>query len=81
VQKLIDTRRLIEAQASVAIVSGGGSGTYTITGHLDASTSCRWLQMMDAGAAAGGVDFENALTVLATVISRPAPERATSTSA
>jgi D-serine deaminase-like pyridoxal phosphate-dependent protein len=80
VQKAIDTRRLIEAAGiPVAIVSGGGSGTHTITGHLDGIDELQvgsYATMDAAYAAAGGVDFENALTVLATVVSRPAPERA-----
>jgi D-serine deaminase-like pyridoxal phosphate-dependent protein len=80
VQKAIDTRRLIEAAGiPVAIVSGGGSGTHTITGHLDGIGELQvgsYATMDAAYAAAGGVDFENALTVLATVISRPASDRA-----
>jgi D-serine deaminase-like pyridoxal phosphate-dependent protein len=80
VQKAIETRHLIEADGiPVAIVSGGGSGTHTITGHLAGINELQvgsYATMDAAYASVGGVDFENALTVLATVISRPAPDRA-----
>ena len=63
----------------VAQVSGGGTGTHMVTGRLPWMTElqCGSYATMDAQyRAVGGADFENALTVLATVISRPRPDRA-----
>ena len=78
-QKAVDTRRLIEAAGiPVQLVSGGGTGTHTITGYLDGVDELQvgsYATMDAAYASVGGADFENALTVLATVISRPRPER------
>jgi D-serine deaminase-like pyridoxal phosphate-dependent protein len=64
---------------AVAEVSGGGTGTHMVTGRLPWVTElqCGSYATMDAQyRAVGGADFENALTVLATVISRPRPDRA-----
>jgi len=76
--KAVRTRRLVEgAGLPVAIVSGVGTGTHTISGFI---TGIDELQVgsyatMDAAyARVGGADFENALSVLATVISRPAAD-------
>ena len=63
----------------VAQVSGGGTGTHMVTGRLPWMTElqCGSYATMDAQyRAVGGADFENALTVLATVISRPRPAEA-----
>jgi D-serine deaminase-like pyridoxal phosphate-dependent protein len=60
-------------------VSGGGTGTHLVTGRLPWMTElqCGSYATMDAQyRAVGGADFENALTVLATVISRPRADRA-----
>ena len=60
-------------------VSGCGTGTHTITGRLPWMTElqCGSYATMDAQyASVGGADYENALTVLVTVISRPRPEMA-----
>jgi D-serine deaminase-like pyridoxal phosphate-dependent protein len=60
-------------------VSGGGTGTHMVTGRLPymSELQCGSYATMDAQyRAVGGADFDNALTVLATVISRPCPERA-----
>ncbi len=76
---LVDTRRFIEAAGlPVAIVSGGGTGTYDLTGtiagmdELQAGTyvtmDWRYQQVRP--------EFELALSVLATCISAPVPERA-----
>ncbi len=67
------------AGLNVAQVSGCGTGTHTITGRLPWMTElqCGSYATMDAQyAAVGGADYENALTVLVTVISRPHPEKA-----
>ena len=64
---------------AVGEVSGGGTGTHMVTGRLPWMTElqCGSYATMDAQyRAVGGADFENALTVLATVISRPRPDRA-----
>ena len=54
-------------------MSGGGTGTHLVTGRLPYMTElqCGSYATMDGEyAAVGGADFENAVTVLATVISR-----------
>jgi D-serine deaminase-like pyridoxal phosphate-dependent protein len=81
-----DMRRALAAKEAVEAgglavreVSGGGTGTHTVTGRLP------WMTELQAGSYAtmdaqycsvGGADFENALTVLVTVISRPRPDKA-----
>jgi D-serine deaminase-like pyridoxal phosphate-dependent protein len=81
-----DMRRALRAKETVEAgglpveqVSGGGTGTYMVTGRLP------WMTELQAGSyatmdaqyrAVGGADFENALTVLATVVSRPRPDKA-----
>jgi D-serine deaminase-like pyridoxal phosphate-dependent protein len=74
---LVDTRRLIEgAGLRVNVVSGGGTGTYTITGDCDG------VDEVQAGSYAamdwwyGDIrpEFQQAMSILATVISRPRPE-------
>jgi len=81
-----DMRRALEARGAVEAgglavdeVSGGGTGTHTVTGRLPWMTElqCGSYATMDAQyRAVGGADFENALTVLVTVISRPRPDKA-----
>ncbi|HUK76068.1 MAG TPA: DSD1 family PLP-dependent enzyme [Thermoleophilia bacterium] len=64
---------------AVGEVSGGGTGTHMVTGRLPWMTElqCGSYATMDAQyRAVGGADFDNALTVLTTVISRPRPDRA-----
>jgi D-serine deaminase-like pyridoxal phosphate-dependent protein len=77
-QLLVETRRLIErAGLQVNIVSGGGTGTYAITGDCDG------VDEVQAGSYAamdwwyGDIrpEFQQAMSILATVISRPTPER------
>jgi D-serine deaminase-like pyridoxal phosphate-dependent protein len=73
---LVDTRRLIESSGMrVKIVSGGGTGTYTITGNCDG------IDEVQAGSYAamdwwyGDIrpEFKQAMSILANVISRPSP--------
>jgi D-serine deaminase-like pyridoxal phosphate-dependent protein len=73
---LVETRRLIERSGlRVNIVSGGGTGTYTITGD------CEGVDEVQAGSYAamdwwyGDIrpEFKQAMSILATVISRPNP--------
>ena len=79
---LIESRRLIEADGiPVGIVSGGGSGNHMYAASLDGLTE------LQAGGACfmdpfygelchlEELGFEYALTILATVTSRPTPER------
>ncbi len=78
--KALEAREALEAGGlAVEQVSGGGTGTHMVTGRLPWMTElqCGSYATMDAQyRAVGGVDFENALTVLVTVISRPRPDRA-----
>jgi D-serine deaminase-like pyridoxal phosphate-dependent protein len=77
--KALQAKLAIEAQGlSVRLISGGGTGTYTVTGGLP------WMSELQAGSYATmdaryrsvGIEFSNALTLLATVISRPSRDRA-----
>lgn len=78
-QRIVETRRLIERSGlQVNILSGGGTGTYTINGNYEG------VDEMQAGSYAAmdwfyGVirpEFEQAMSVLATVISQPRPNLA-----
>jgi D-serine deaminase-like pyridoxal phosphate-dependent protein len=77
-QKAVETRRLIEAAGlPVAIVSGVGTGTHTISGGMEGIDELQVgsYATMDAEyARVGGADFEHALSLLATIVSRPAPD-------
>jgi D-serine deaminase-like pyridoxal phosphate-dependent protein len=73
---LVETRRLIERSGlPVNLVSGGGTGTYTITGD------CEAVDEVQAGSYAamdwwyGDIrpEFKQAMSILTTVISRPKP--------
>jgi D-serine deaminase-like pyridoxal phosphate-dependent protein len=73
---LVETRRLLESSGlRVHLVSGGGTGTYTITGN------CEGVDEVQAGSYAamdwwyGDIrpEFRQAMSILATVISRPNP--------
>ncbi len=78
--KALAARDAVEAGGlAVGQVSGGGTGTHMVTGRLPWMTElqCGSYATMDAQyRAVGGADFENALTVLVTVISRPRADRA-----
>jgi len=76
---LVETRRLIErAGLPVRIVSGGGTGTYTLTGD------CEGIDEVQPGSYAAmdwyyhdiRPEFQQAQTILTTVISRPARDLA-----
>lgn len=73
----VRTRHLIEAAGlPVTIVSGVGTGTHAISGFMDGIDELQVgsYATMDAEyASREGVDFELALSVLVTVISRPTP--------
>lgn len=77
-QRAIDTRRLIErAGIEVPILSGGGTGTYDVTGVLDGVDEVQVgsYALMDRCYVTIRLEFKNAMTVLATVISKPEPNR------
>lgn len=83
---LMDTRRLLErAGLPVEVVAGGSTGTWDIDVELDGLTELQagsyCLMDLDYRRIGGRdgdrfSDFEMALTVLATVVSVPAPDRA-----
>lgn len=77
--KALEAKCRIEAEdLMVPLISGGGTGTYNVTGKLP------WMSELQAGSYAtmdaryrsAGVGFSTAVTLLATVISRPRPDRA-----
>ena len=79
VKSLVETRRLIERSGlKVRIVSGGGTGSYTITGD------CPGVDEVQAGSYAAmdwwyndiRPEFRQAMSILTTVVSRPAPDKA-----
>ena len=79
IAKLIATRDLLIAHdISVPIVSGGGTGTYQITGDIEGITEIEAgsYATMDAKYRSVGIDFEYALSVVARVISVLRPDRA-----
>ncbi len=79
-RSLIDTRRLIEAAGlPVEIVSTGGTGTHRFVGATDGVTEVQpgSYVVMDAHyGTIEGLGFANALTVLASVVSRQRPNTA-----
>ena len=78
-QALVDTAELIrQAGLPVEIVSAGGTGTYDITGTFPGVTEVEAgsYLFMDTKYRRLGLPFRNALSLLATVISTPAPNRA-----
>jgi D-serine deaminase-like pyridoxal phosphate-dependent protein len=78
--KALTAKQHIEAAGlEVTDVSGCGTGTHTVTGRLPWMTELQVgsYATMDAQyASVGGADYENALTVLVTVISRPRADKA-----
>lgn len=76
---LAETRAMVErAGFAVEVCSAGSSNTYAITGTCHGITDVQVgsYVTMDAHNTQYGVPFEQAVTVLASVISRPAPDRA-----
>lgn len=75
---LIETKELLEKNGiDVTIVSGGGTGTYNITGSFPGITEVQAgsYVVMDSFYRNVLKDFDCALTVLTTVISRPTEDR------
>ena len=76
---LLEARdRVLAAGLPVEVVSAAGSGTYDITGRIPGITELEAGSyiLMDTRYRSVGLPFGCALTVLATVISRPTSERA-----
>jgi len=76
---LVETKALIESAGfPVEIATAGGSNTYNLTGFFPGITDIQpgSYVTMDEHSALYGMDFEQAITVLATVISRPEQGRA-----
>ena len=63
---------------AVDVVSAGGTMSYNLTSQIPGVTEIQagGYVFMDAGYRKAGIDFDFALTVLTSVISRPRPERA-----
>jgi D-serine deaminase-like pyridoxal phosphate-dependent protein len=77
--RLLETKEVVEkAGLPVEVVSAGGTGTYNITGAIPGITEIEAGSyiFMDGAYRKVLQDFECALTVLTTVISRPTPDRA-----
>lgn len=77
VQKALETRALIEkAGLPVAVVGGGGTGTHAITGAMRGVDEIQAgsYATMDGNYRKAGAPFENALTLISTVVSRPNTE-------
>lgn len=73
-EALLSTAKLIrEDGLPCEIVSAGGTGTYDITGSIDGVTEIQAgsYVLMDTAYARLDIPFEQALTVLGTVLSRP----------
>ena len=78
-EKLISAKDQIEDKGMpVEIVSSGGTGTYNYTGNYPGITEVQAgsYVTMDVGYLDCGIDFDCALTVLTTVNSTPAEDRA-----
>lgn len=80
-QHLIDAKHYLEKHGvEVSIMSGGGTGTFNITGNIPEMTEVQAgsYVFMDAtyrNVEGVGGQFDCSLSVLATVVSRPAPNR------
>jgi D-serine deaminase-like pyridoxal phosphate-dependent protein len=78
VGRLLSTVRMMrEAGLRCEIVSGGGTGTYDITGRMEGVTEVQAgsYVLMDTAYAKLGLPFEQAFRVLGTVLSRPRPQQ------
>ena len=80
-QHLVDTKHYLEKHnVEVPIMSGGGTGTFNITGSISEMTEVQAgsYVLMDStyrNVEGVGDHFDCALSVLATVVSRPSPNR------
>jgi len=77
-QALVDTAALVRAAGlPCEVVSGGGTGTYDLSGRVAGVTEIQAgsYALMDSDYGDVGVPFEQASWILGTVVSRPAPDR------
>ena len=77
-ERLLRTAQMMRAAGlRCEIVSGGGTGTYDITGVMEGMTEVQAgsYVLMDTAYAKLGLPFEQAFSVLGTVLSRPRPEQ------
>jgi D-serine deaminase-like pyridoxal phosphate-dependent protein len=77
-ERLLSTARMVRAAGlRCDIVSGGGTGTYDITGAIEGITEIQAgsYVLMDTAYAQLDIPFEQAFSVLGTVLSRPRPEQ------
>jgi D-serine deaminase-like pyridoxal phosphate-dependent protein len=77
-EQLVSTARMFaDAGLPLEIVSAGGTGSYDISSAIDGITEIQAgsYALMDTDYAKLALPFEHALSVLATVISRPVPDR------
>ena len=77
-ERLLSTARMVrEAGLRCDIVSGGGTGTYDITGSMEGITEVQAgsYVLMDTAYAKLDIPFEQAFSILGTVLSRPRPEQ------
>jgi D-serine deaminase-like pyridoxal phosphate-dependent protein len=76
--RLLASMRLVrEAGLPCEIVSAGGTGTYDITGRMEGITEIQAgsYVLMDTAYAKLDIPFEQAFSILTTVLSRPRPEQ------
>ncbi len=80
-QRLIETKHYLEKHAiEVSIMSGGGTGTFDITGSIPEMTEVQagsyvFMDSTYRNVEGVGEKFERALSVLTTVVSRPEQDR------
>ncbi len=75
--RLLETANLVRAAGLPCdVVSAGGTGTFDITGVMDDITEVQAgsYVLMDTAYAKLGTPFEQAFTILSTVLSRPRPD-------
>ena len=81
IQRLIDAKHYLEKHGvEVSIMSGGGTGTFNITGSIPEMTEVQAGSYIFIDSTYGNVEgvgehFDCSLSVLATVVSRPDPHR------
>ena len=81
VQRLVDAKHYVEKRGvEVSIMSGGGTGTFNITGSIPEMTEVQAGSYVFMDSTYGNVEgvgeqFDCSLSVLATVVSRPASDR------
>jgi D-serine deaminase-like pyridoxal phosphate-dependent protein len=75
---LVETaQRIRAAHVACDVVSSGGTGTFDISGRIAGVTEIQAgsYALMDSDYSRVGVPFEQAFTVLGTIVSRPVPQR------